>query len=362
VKRIHFERLLAVSLTASTFAFAFAGPAWADEIRESQWHLTFMRTDQAHRYSAGDNVIVAVVDSGVDASHPDLGGAVLPGSDTDGTGDGRQDSDGHGTAVAGLIAARGRNGDAGVLGIAPKSTVVPIAAGGPGNPAADEAIDLAVRHRATVVCLAFGSSGGSRLERAVADAVYADAVVVAAAGNRPAVSRVQAPARYPGVLAVAGVDSSGRHADISVAGPEIALSAPAVGIVSTGLHGGYIKSDGTSDAAAIVAGAVALVRAKYPDLKAPEVIHRLTATAIDKGKPGRDDEYGYGVIDLVAALTADVPPLGSSAPSAATPTSAAAPSPRDEPDRLPVGWIVAGVLLAAGGVGAALALRRRMRG
>ncbi|GAB3945999.1 hypothetical protein GCM10027614_38690 [Micromonospora vulcania] len=98
---------------------------------------------------------------------------------------------------------------------------------------------------------------------------------------------------------------------MSVTGPEIDVVAPAVDIYSTSIDGKYRRGTGTSDATAIVAGAAALIRSKYPHLPASEVAHRLTATAVDKGPPGRDDEYGYGVIDLVAALTADVPRWGS---------------------------------------------------
>jgi subtilisin family serine protease len=86
-------------------------------------------------------------------------------------------------------------------------------------------------------------------------------------------------------------------------------------IATTYPGGRYFVDDGTSYATAIVAGAAALVRAKYPNLSAAEVVHRLTATAIDKGALGRDDEYGYGIVDLVAALTKDLPPLKPSAGS-----------------------------------------------
>ena len=102
----------------------------------------------------------------------------------------------------------------------------------------------------------------------------------------------------------------------------MAISAPAVDITSTGAFGTYRTATGTSDATAIVAGAAALVRSKYPNLSAPEVIHRLTATATDKGPPGRDDQYGYGVLNLVEALTADVPPI----PSASPPPQASQPT------------------------------------
>lgn len=145
------------------------------------------------------------------------------------------------------------------------------------------------------------------LRQVVEEAIARDVVVVAAAGNSPHDKGVQWPAAIPGVVAVAGVDRNGNRSKISVAGPEVVLAAPSDDISSTNTGGGYRVGTGTSDATAIVAGAVALVRSKFPNLKAKEVIRRLTATAIDKGAPGRDPEYGYGIVNLVGALTADLP-------------------------------------------------------
>lgn len=146
------------------------------------------------------------------------------------------------------------------------------------------------------------------------------------------------------------------------------MVAPAVDIYSTSIDSKYRKGTGTSGATAIVAGAAALIRSKYPYLPASEVAHRLTATAVDKGPPGRDDEYGYGVVDLVAALTADVPPLGfgsatASAPTRAPSTTTAVAEPDGEGDdgASVRGLVTLGVIVAAG-VTWALIARRRRRG
>ncbi len=175
------------------------------------------------------------------------------------------------------------------------------------------------------------------------------------------------PASEDGVIAVSGIDQMGRHATISTTGPEIDVAAPAVDIYSTSYDGKYSKGTGTSGATAIVAGAAALIRSKYPHLPASEVVHRLTATAVDKGPPGRDDEYGYGVIDLVAALTADVPPLGfeppaADAPAEPGPTTTVVAEPAEEGDggATARGLGALGVIVAVVGAWALIARRRRL--
>ncbi|WP_173057891.1 type VII secretion-associated serine protease mycosin [Phytohabitans houttuyneae] len=298
-----------------------------DRIRNDQWHLRYLQAAEAHRHSRGDGVIVAVIDTGVDR-HPDLTDNLLPGVDIDTTNDtGQHDVDSHGTGMAGLIAAHGLGPDTGALGIAPHAQVLPIRYQDLSNQGNSDriarSIAWAVTHGADVINISGGGGPGEELRSAIDAAVRADVVVVASAGNRPAVRGVTFPAAYDGVLAVGAVDRQGNHAEVSVSGKQIAISAPGVDIYSTSYKGLYRKGTGTSDAAAIVSGAVALVRSKYPELSAPEVVHRLTATATDKGPPGRDEQYGYGVLNLVAALTADVPPLGSATTATATPMAPA---------------------------------------
>ncbi len=339
-------------------------PADADEVRDLQWHLRFLDVAAAHRISQGTGVVVAVVDTGVDAAHPDLTGNVLPGVDfVDEGGNGQRDEDGHGTGMAGLVAAHGR-ASAGALGIAPQAKILPIriarASSSRFGDHGLEGLSWAVAHGANIICFANVISDTPQLRQVIERTRAADVVVVAAVGNRPTAGKVEFPAAYRGVLAAAGVDQNGNHAQVSVTGPEVVLAAPAVDIVSTSQGGRYRKGTGTSDAAAILAGAAALVRAKFPNLSAEEVIHRLTATAIDKGTPGRDGEYGYGVVDLVAALTKDVPPLK---PASQPPVTSAPPagSPASNGHPKPVAVIVAivTVLVVVGAVGTLVAVRRR---
>jgi subtilisin family serine protease len=301
----------------------------------------------------------------VDATHPDLVGSVLPGVDVQpgATGDGRTDIDGHGTAMAGLIAGHGHgpgNAD-GVLGIAPQATILPIRNGAHAAIVMVEAIDWAVAHGAKVISLSLGGTADDSVaRRVISEALAHDIVVVAAAGNIPG-TVVNYPAAFPGVVAVSGVDRNGDHAQISIIGPEVVLSAPAVDIMDAALGHGYGLGTGTSDATAIVAGAAALVRAKYPNLSATEVVHRLTATATDKGQPGRDPIYGYGIVNPVGALTADVPPLPTT--PAATPketATATTPTARAElPPWLIIGIGLALVVLAVGGLIVAVNRNRR---
>ncbi|WP_435818191.1 S8 family serine peptidase [Micromonospora matsumotoense] len=336
-----------------------AAPKGHNLIRSDQWHLAFLNTKQAHRINLGSGSVVAILDTGV-APHPDLSDNLLTGIDTipGGSGNGHGDHDSHGTGMAGLVAAHGQRNGTGALGIAPGARILPVSSSPPkgdGTPDALAAgIDFAIKHEANVISISSVGSKSTYLDQMIARALSSNIVVVAAAGNLPDDTRVGYPASVAGVVAVGGVDRQGKHASISVSGPEIDVVAPAVDIYSTSINGKYRKGTGTSDATAIVAGAAALVRSKYPYLPAAEVVHRLTATAVDKGPPGRDDEYGYGVIDLVAALTADVPPLGFESTTATPPktgaTSAAAQPVGGDDDigAAARGWATLGVIVAAG--------------
>ncbi|MFI7647262.1 S8 family serine peptidase [Micromonospora sp. NPDC049460] len=357
--------------TAATLPTTAIQPTGRDRIRNDQWYLRYLNVYAAHQITQGDGVTVAVPDTGVDP-HPDLRNNLLTGIDIipGGVGNGQQDRDSHGTGMAGLIAAHGQSNEVGALGIAPKAKILPIydtPAGGDGHPdALAQSIEYAISKGVDIISISSVGSTNSRLTQAVHTALASNIVVVAAAGNRPEDNSVGFPASEEGVIAVGGVDRLGGRASVSVAGPEIDVVAPAVDIYSTSIDGKYRKGTGTSNSTAIVAGAAALIRSKYPYLPASEVVHRLTATAVDKGPPGRDDEYGYGVIDLVAALTADVPPLGfgsatasGPAPTASTTTAVAEPADDGDGGATARGLVTLGVIVAAGGVWVLVARRRR---
>jgi membrane-anchored mycosin MYCP len=342
-----------------------ATPAWAEPVRSLQWHLATLKIDEVHKLSTGAGVVVAVLDTGVQSTHPDLAGRVLDGvhvSDA-GTADddkGLVDGTNHGTAVAGLIAAKGGGPDH-ALGIAPDARILPVTVhlGDFGPTDAPAGIRWAVDHGAKVINLSIGGQHtNDEYDAAVRYALDHDVVVVAAAGNvKNGDAGVQVPGRLPGVLAVTAVDRTGTFWSGSAHGPQVGLAAPGVDIESLANHfsdgkpGGYIHASGTSGAAPMVAGAAALVRSRYPALKAPDVVNRLIRTADDAGPAGRDDEYGFGRLDILRALTADVPhvdanPLGAPA----HPTSAAA-APRSRSASL-----TRAVLVGLGGLGVLILL------
>jgi type VII secretion-associated serine protease mycosin len=329
------------ALTAAAAAVAVAllpsAPAAAHgaNIRAQQWHLGFLKIAQAHQISQGEGVTVAVIDSGV-ANHSDLNGNILNGVDAiaGGAGNGRGDDTGHGTGMAGLIAAHGHgtgNKD-GALGIAPKAKILPVRdligkVQGVDVPVA-EGIRWAMQHGAKIINIS-QDVGDIETLRAVNEAQRAGVLIFGAAGDtNQHDTAVSVPGGFPWAVAVAGVDESGNHAPTSVSDPEVELSAPSVKILSTGLKDEWRVGTGTSDASAIVAGVAALVWSKFPNLSAAEVLHRMEATAVDKGAPGRDPVYGFGVIDPVAALTADVAPLTSPTPKASASPLPSLASPR----------------------------------
>jgi len=352
----------AFSLTAVIlFQLAVPEAAHADEWRDKQYWLSDYGITEAWKKSQGEGVKVAVIDTGIDTSHPDLAGAVTGGTDVSGAGDpggarGLGVNPEHGTLVATLLAGRGHAaekekddkdsedkdedaedysgpgaGPDGIIGVAPKAEVLSVSAwiGGanPGGISIDEQLPNAVRwavdNGAKVINMSLGSSSTAWPESWDEAFLYAeqnDVVIVAAAGNRGiGMTQVGAPATIPGVLTVAGLDREGRASwDSSSEGISIGVAAPAEKLVG-GLPEGtsrYAGWSGTSAAAPLVSGVAALIRSAYPELTAAQVVNRIITTARDSGAPGRDTLYGYGIVDAAAALNADVPavagnPLGT---------------------------------------------------
>ncbi|WP_184179364.1 type VII secretion-associated serine protease mycosin [Micromonospora parathelypteridis] len=294
--------------------------ARTDQVRDEQWQLDELQAETAWRSSTGRGVTVAVVDSGVDGTHPDLVGQVLPGQDLVGPDGGAgPDPVGHGTTVAGLIA--GRSDDKrGAVGLAPDARILPVRVLDEDNRYDDalivaQGVRWAVDHGARVINLSLGGSGDSPALAAALDYAFVrDVVVVACTGNlaTSTSTKVWYPAREPGVIAVAGLERSSDNLwSGSITGRATVLTAPATGLVGAKPPDGYWRVQGTSFAAPLVAATAALVRSRYPQMPAGEVVNRLLATARDLGPTGRDDRFGYGMVDPVAALTAQVPPVAA---------------------------------------------------
>ncbi|MCW2668055.1 MAG: peptidase [Frankiales bacterium] len=286
-----------------------------------QWALNRLQFDKAWSVTQGDGVVVGVIDSGVDAAHPDLAGRVLKGATFLGAGytshQGQTDVAGHGTHVAGIVAASPHS-PTGVSGGAPAARILPVRVlddegSGWGSDVA-RGIVWAVDHGAQVLNLSFGSTTPSRaVQAAVAHARARGVLVVAAGGNDGRDGPISYPATYPGVLSVGAVDPGDAVVPFSTTNPYIGIAAPGESVLSTV----PVKVDpsrlaersGTSMAAPYVAAAAALVLAARPTLTGAEVAARLQETAQDLGPLGRDDMYGAGLLDPARALGVFAPAL-----------------------------------------------------
>lgn len=337
------------------------------QARSGQYWLDDYGVREAWKTSTGEGVQIAVIDTGVDGSHPDLEGAVTAGTDVSGIGaaDGEEPlgaDPNHGTMVSSVAAGRGHGaqsssaagGSEGVIGVAPDAGILAVSTAlgtsEPGVRSTDEQIPDAVRwavdNGADVINMSVGSpeqSWPESWDEAFAYAEEKDVLIVAAAGNRGnGLVQVGAPATIPSVLTVGGVDREGvAGRESSSQGISIGVAGPAEQLVGAVPGGDYSRWTGTSAAAPVVAGTAALIMAEHPELSAEEVAYRITASARDAGESGRDPLYGYGVLDAEAAVTEDLPPMEESplgsmeewiqvhrrpeAPTTATATSSASP-------------------------------------
>jgi type VII secretion-associated serine protease mycosin len=333
-KQVRLRKLLAASLTLVS-VFIFTQPVSADAIRDREYWIKDYGFNSAWKISKGKGVKVAVIDTGIDDTHPDLLNSISEGKDVSGIGNqtGTQpigDISYHGTMVASLLAGRGHGPDSknanGVIGTAPSAELLSVSmAFGDTNLNTDtqvaEGIRWAVDNGAKVINLSLtrnSSDWPTAWDEAFLYAFDHDVVVVAAAGNRASgTDQVGAPATIPGVLVVAGVDKNAQASNqASTNGLTVAVSAPATDLVSAYPGGEYKIWSGTSGAAPIVSGLVALVRAEFPDLDANNVINRIIKTATPQTSEQFSPVYGFGLINPVKALTADVAqvdanPLGS---------------------------------------------------
>ncbi|MDQ4213923.1 S8 family peptidase [Microbacterium sp. ASV81] len=321
---------LAVPLVAATPAPA---PS-PDPVRAAEYWIDGAHVDAAWRTTRGAGVTIAIIDTGIGKGPHAFDGAVTGGTDVSGIGssDGRTplgplDSD-HGSRVASLAAGRPNADGTGMIGVAPEASLLSISLGFgttatvPFAKQVATAMVWAVDHGAKVINLSFTTNTldwDPSWDDAFLYAFQHDVVVVVAAGNRGSgTSMVGAPATIPGVLTVAGVDQRGvASRAASTQGISIAVSAPSEALLGVDANGTVETWNGTSGAAPIVAGIVALVRAAHPELSADDVINQIIQTARPAAQATAhpDPLYGYGLVDASAAVSAALPhvtanPLG----------------------------------------------------
>ncbi|APU42471.1 type VII secretion-associated serine protease mycosin [Streptomyces sp. TN58] len=316
------------------------------QIEDRPWALQRLLLDELWAQTKGKDkkgasVRVAVIDTGVDRANPQLSGALDVGAGKDFVdpkgGDGTTDTVGHGTKVAGLIAARPQQGT-GFVGLAPEATVIPIRQNdgqGKGNALSlSQAIDHAVAKGAQVINISQDTdvplTADSELGKSVQKAIAANVVVVASAGNdgMSGQKRKTYPAAFPGVLAVGASDRNNERAVFSQPGDFIGVAAPGVDMVSTVPGFGQCIDNGTSFAAPYVAGLAALLRAEHGDWSAQQIVWQIQNTA-ERAVNGRDDYVGWGVVDPVRAVSQD-----QEAPKAPVPDPG--PPPATAPQAAPL--------------------------
>jgi type VII secretion-associated serine protease mycosin len=293
-----------------------------DPLRASQWALDAVDFESAWQMSTGAGVTVAVVDTGVRATHQDLVGSVIPGLDLasdaatyDPARNAEVDPGGHGTHVAGIIAAHPNNG-VGIAGAAPGVKIMPIRvldANGSGSSSdVAQGIIWAVDHGARVINLSLGGGPSPGMQVAIQYGLAHQAVTFAAAGNSyQSGNQPTYPAAYPEAVAVAAINSSIQHASFSNTGDYVDIAAPGDMIWST--YGGgdaqYALMSGTSMATPYASATAALVLGENPKLSAAQLIHAVEASAIDLGAPKHDPVFGWGLINPRGALIAALPQL-----------------------------------------------------
>lgn len=283
-----------------------------DPLLNRQWPLSRMHVQRAWDIDIGvsNPVSVAVLDTGVDGAHPDLVGRVVDGIDTvDGDGD-ASDEQFHGTAVASVIAANANNG-VGMAGISWGAQIVPVrvlGSDGEGSECTIAAGIVWAADHARILNMSLGAATPCTdvVRTAVDYAVRRGALLVAAVGNSAKKGNPpEEPADCPGVVGVGAVDQHNRVASFSEHGPQVSVSAPGVRVLAAyrAPHAetwGYL--DGTSMAAPMVSGVGALLLSRHPGWTSAQVQQRILATAVDRGRHGRDDYFGAGVVDAARAL------------------------------------------------------------
>nr|BFD84876.1 type VII secretion-associated serine protease mycosin [Streptomyces sp. Xyl84] len=379
---------------------AAALPAHAESVRGQQWFLDAMKAEQMWKTSTGQGITVAVLDTGVNADHPDLAGRILPGKDMASTerGDEHTDYEGHGTSMAGFIAATGaRAGGHGAFGLAPGTKILPVRLPrveklDPGvadkefATAMATGIRYATDHGAKVINISQASTvGGTELTSAVKYALDKGALVFAGVGNDGDKGNpVMYPAATPGAVGVAAIGKNLKKTAESEFGPQVDMAAPGEDMVEAcGGRTGLCTSHGTSDATALASASAALIWSAHPTWTNNQVLRVMLNTIgapVDGSK--RTDSIGYGIVRPRIALTEpgnpgpadqyplpDFPVRASAAPSVSPSTGYGdskehqAAGARNDSSSSTGTWVAAGAgaVIVAGAAAGFAAMRRRKR-
>ncbi len=269
-----------------------------------QYGLFAIHAPEAWNFPQNARVTIAILDTGIDYSHPEFTGKLVPGYDFINDDNIAQDDNGHGTHVAGIAAATGNNG-MGISGVSWNALILPVKVlNSSGNGTYSDVargIIWAVDEGADIINLSLGGDKPSQLlEEATTYASDRGVVLVASSGNSGA-NHILFPAAISQVIAVGAVDIDNNHAGFSNYGPELDLVAPGVNILSTMLNNSYSYKSGTSMSAPMIAGAIALLRS-ISGVSVYQAVYGLESSALDLGYPGFDSVYGYGLIQLDAAV------------------------------------------------------------
>lgn len=290
-----------------------------DPYYSSSWHLPKIGAPAAWDRSRGQNVTIAVLDTGVDSSHPDLKGQLVPGWNFYDNNADTSDVHGHGTGVAGAAAASGNN-SLGVASVAFNARIMPVRISRPDGYASFSTIAnglmWAADHGARVANISYAVSDSSTIKSAAQYMRNKGGLTVVAAGNDGTGLGI---APTDTMITVSATSSNDALASWSNYGDVVDISAPGVNIYATSRGGGYAKKSGTSFASPVTAGVVALLKSARPELPPSEIEKLLFASATDLGAKGKDQKYGWGRVDAGAALQAA---LGQEEPPAAPPTVA----------------------------------------
>jgi subtilisin family serine protease len=277
--------------------------AAATEGDTAQYALAKLHLPEAHTLAHGEGVKVAIIDSGIDAKHPELAGSVIDSFDALGSKEGPHV---HGTGIAGVIVSHAK-----LMGSAPAAKVIAIRAFGQAGSGAEsnsyvilKALDYAAGHGAGIINMSFAGPKDALIERGITATAAKGEVMIAAAGNAGPKSPPLYPAANPNVIAVGATDAQDKLFAASNRGSYVALAAPGVDIFLPAPDGKYQITSGTSFSAAFVSGLAALMLERNPQLKAEDIRSILTSSAHDLGSPGRDDEFGAGEADAFAAVKA----------------------------------------------------------